>query len=109
MDKKIMEAICMAQTAKEELIEEAVKLNKFCMLLRGALIGAAALGIIFAFKSYSLTMFTLFSIGVLGVYFILSYFLDVVLFTKIGERTNYLKYIADTMFESVTQVLDGKK
>ena len=66
MDKKIMEAICMAQTAKEELIEEAVKLNKFCMLLRGALIGAAALGIIFAFKSYSLAMFTLFQLVCLG-------------------------------------------
>ena len=101
MNKKIVEAVGMAQTAKEELLEEATKLNKFCMMVRGALIGAATLGIIFAFKSYSLIMFALFSIGVFGMYFILSYFLDVVLFSKVEERINYLKYIADTMFDSV--------
>ena len=113
MNKKvILDAINMAQTAKEELLEEATKLNKFCMLLRGALIGAATLGIIFAFKSYSLVMFALFSIGVFGMYSILSYFLDVVLFSKIEERINYLKYIADTMFDSVksaTELFDKEE
>jgi hypothetical protein len=112
MNKKIIEAVGMAQTAKEELIEEATKLNKFCMISRGALIGAATLGIIFAFKSYSLIMFVLFSIGVFGMYFILSYFLDVVLFSKIEERINYLKYIAETMFDSVksaTELFDKEE
>jgi hypothetical protein len=113
MNKKVtLDAINMAQTAKEELLEEATKLNKFCMILRGALIGAATLGIIFAFKSYSLVMFALFSIGVFGMYSILSYFLDVVLFSKIEERINYLKYIADTMFDSVksaTELFDKEE
>lgn len=112
MNKKIIEAVSMAQTAKEELLEEATKLNKFCMILRGALIGATTLGIIFAFKSYSLVMFALFSIGMFGMYFILSYFLDVVLFSKVEERINYLKYIADTMFDSVksaTELFDKEE
>lgn len=112
MNKKIVEAVGMAQTAKEELLEEATKLNKFCMMVRGALIGAATLGIIFAFKSYSLVMFALFSIGMFGMYFILSYFLDVVLFSKVEERINYLKYIADTMFDSVksaTELFDKEE
>lgn len=112
MNKKIVEAVGMAQTAKEELLEEATKLNKFCMMVRGALIGAATLGIIFAFKSYSLVMFALFSIGMFGMYFILSYFLDVVLFSKVEERINYFKYIADTMFDSVksaTELFDKEE
>ena len=113
MNKKVtLDAINMAQTAKEELLEEATKLNKFCMMVRGALIGAATLGIIFAFKSYSLVMFALFSIGMFGMYFILSYFLDVVLFSKVEERINYLKYIADTMFDSVksaTELFDKEE
>lgn len=113
MNKKVtLDAINMAQTAKEELLEEATKLNKLCMMVRGALIGAATLGIIFAFKSYSLVMFALFSIGMFGMYFILSYFLDVVLFSKVEERINYLKYIADTMFDSVksaTELFDKEE
>lgn len=102
MNKKVtLDAINMAQTAKEELLEEATKLNKFCMMVRGALLGAAILGIIIVFKTYSLNMFVFGAGVVLGMYFIMSYFLDVVLFSKIEERINYLKYIADTMFESV--------
>ena len=102
MNKKItIEAIGMAQTAKEELLEEATKLTKFCMILKGALLGASILGIIIVFKTYSLSMFP-FAVGVvIGNYFVFSYFLNVVLFSKIEERINYLKYIADTMFESV--------
>ena len=93
MNKKInLDAINMAQ---------ATKLNKFCVMVRGALLGAAILGIIIVFKTYSLNMFMFGAGVVLGMYFIMSYFLDVVLFSKIEERINYLKYIADTMFESV--------
>jgi hypothetical protein len=102
MNKKInLDAINMAQTAKDELLEEATKLNKFCMMVKGTLLGAAILGIIIVFKIYSLNMFVFGAGVVLGMYFIMSYFLDVVLFSKIEERINYLKYIADTMFESV--------
>ena len=57
-------------------------------------------------------MFALFSIGMFGMYFILSYFLDVVLFSKVEERINYLKYIADTMFDSVksaTELFDKEE
>lgn len=106
MNKKIVEAVGMAQTAKEELLEEATKLNKFCVMVRGALLGAAILGIVIVFKTYSLNMFMFGAGVVLGMYFIMSYFLDVVLFSKIEERINYLQYIADTMFESVKTVTE---
>ena len=102
MNKKVtLDAINMAQTAKEELLEEATKLNKFCMILKGALLGASILGIIIVFKTYSLSIFPFAAGVVIGNYFIFSYFLNVVLFSKIEERINYLEYIADTMFDSV--------